>query len=561
MKKYLIRNMRFILVALSSFLLGAIIVSETGDKPINKEIVTNAEKIFGINFTDVQHDSMIDLLNQRLDSYQNIRKIDLENSVPPAILFNPIPEGVKFNTKQLPVKFSDYANIKMPKNINDLAFYSIGQLGYLLKTKKISSTQLTKFFLDRLKKFGPELHCVITFTEDVAMKQAKKADEEIAAGKYKGPLMGIPFGVKDLLALKGYKTTWGAAPYKDQEINVTSTVIKKLEDAGAVLIAKLSMGELAMDDVWFGGQTRNPWDTTQGSSGSSAGSAAAVSAGLVTFAIGTETWGSIVSPSTRCGVTGLRPTYGRVSRYGAMALSWSMDKIGPICRNVEDCAIVFKSIYGPDGLDQTLYNYPFNYSPKINLKGLRIGYLADDFNHKYAFKTNDSLTIEEMKKLGAKLVPIKLPNLPVNDISFILDAEAGAAFDVITRNGKVDLLARQGKDNWPNIFRASRFIPAVEYINANRVRFLLIQEMEKMFDENKIDLYLAPSDEGDNSLVTNLTGHPLVVVPNGFIEGKHPTSITFVGRLFDEGKILEVARAYQDATGYQLKHPPMFMRK
>jgi Asp-tRNA(Asn)/Glu-tRNA(Gln) amidotransferase A subunit family amidase len=558
MKVFSKKLLPFIIVALSSFLLGAFVIFESGNNPITKEVITNAEKIFGISYSEAQQDSMLDLLNQRLESYQSIRKIDLDNSIPPAILFNPIPEGVQFSTKQLPFRISNYSSVKMPRNINDLAFYSVGELGYLLKTRKISSVQLTKFFIERLKKFGPELHCVITFTDDLAMKQAKKADEEIAAGKYKSPLMGIPFGVKDLLAVKGYKTTWGAAPYKDQTIDVNATVVKKLEAAGAVLIAKLSMGELAMDDVWFGGLTRNPWDTTQGSSGSSAGSAAAVSAGLVPFAIGTETWGSIVSPSTRCGDTGLRPTYGRVSRHGAMALSWSMDKIGPICRNVEDCAFVFKAIYGPDGIDQTVYNYPFNYTPKINLKGMRIGYLADDFNHKYEFKSTDSLTIVEMRKLGAKLIPIKLPNLPVNDISFILDAEAGAAFDVLTRSGKVDLLARQGKDNWPNIFRASRFIPAVEYINANRVRYMLIQAMEKMFDENKIDLYLAPSDEGDNSLVTNLTGHPLVVVPNGFINNNHPASITFVGRLFDEGKILEVAKAYQDATGYQLKHPPMF---
>ena len=558
MKKLSTKMFPFIIVALSSFLLGAFIIYETADKPVTKEVITSAEKVFGITFSEAQQDSMLDLLNQRLESYQSIRKIDLNNSIPPAILFNPIPEGAKFNTKQLPFKLSNYSSVKMPKDINDLAYYSVGELGYLLKTRKISSVKLTEFFLNRLKKYGPGLHCVITFTDDIAMQEAKKADEEIAAGRYKGPLMGIPFGVKDLLAVKGYKTTWGAAPYKDQTIDVNATVVKKLEAAGAVLIAKLSMGELAMDDVWFGGLTRNPWDTTQGSSGSSAGSAAAVSAGLVPFAIGTETWGSIVSPSTRCGDTGLRPTYGRVSRHGAMALSWSMDKIGPICRNVEDCAIVFKAIYGPDGIDQTVYNYPFNYTPKINLKGMRIGYLTDDFNHKYEFKSTDSLTIVEMRKLGAKLIPIKLPNLPVNDISFILDAEAGAAFDVLTRSGKVDLLARQGKDNWPNIFRASRFIPAVEYINANRVRYMLIQAMEKMFDENKIDLYLAPSDEGDNSLVTNLTGHPLVVVPNGFINNNHPASITFVGRLFDEGKILEVAKAYQDATGYQLKHPPMF---
>lgn len=550
--------LQFVVIAIASFFLGAVFIMTNEDNPITKDIVTNAEKIFGIQFNEAQKDSMLGMLNDRLHSYQSIRKIDLPNSIPPAILFNPIPENFKNPKGKSSFVESDYSKTKMPKNMNELAFYTVGQLAHLIKTRQVTSVQLTKFYINRLKKFGPELHCVITLTEDLAMKDAKEADKEIAAGMYRGILQGIPFGVKDLLNSKGYKTTWGAAPYKDQMIDEDATVIKKLKEAGAVLVAKLSMGELAMDDVWFGGLTRNPWDTTQGSSGSSAGSAAAVSAGLVPFAIGTETWGSIVSPSTRCGDTGLRPSYGRVSRYGAMALSWSMDKIGPICRDVEDCAIVFKYIYGPDGVDQTLYDFPYTYKPKINLKGMRIGYLVDDFNHKYSFKTNDSLTIEEMKKLGAVLVPIKLPNLPVNDISFILDAEAGASFDVITRNGKVDLLARQGKDNWPNIFRASRFIPAVEYVNANRVRYLLIQEMEKMFDENKIDLYLAPSDEGDNSLVTNLTGHPLVVVPNGFHNGLHPTSITFVGRLFDEGKILAVAKAYQDATGYQLKHPEMF---
>ena len=569
MKKYFHKFLPMALLALASFSLGAIVIAFNSNKPITAEIVTNAEKIFGIKFSEAQRDSMLDMLNDRLQSYQAIRKISLDNSIPPAILFNPIPEGFKPPEGKSSFKISNYSNTKMSAGLsadlsadkaglNELAYYTVGQLGYLIRTKQVTSVQLTKFFIDRLKKYGPELHCVITLTEDLAMKEAKQADKEIAEGKYRSPLMGIPYGVKDLLATKGYKTTWGAMPYKDQMIDEDATVIKKLKAAGAVLVAKLSMGALAMDDVWFGGLTRNPWDTTQGSSGSSAGPGAAVSAGLVPFAIGTETWGSIVSPSTRCGDTGLRPTYGRVSRHGAMALSWSMDKIGPMARDVEDCAIVFNAIYGPDGVDQTLYNFPFQYSPKINLKGMRIGYLVDGFNHKYSFKTNDSLTIEEMKKLGAVLVPIKLPDLPVNDISFILDAECGAAFDELTRSHRDSLLVMQTKGSWPNIFRASHFIPAVEYVNANRVRYLLIQEMEKMFDENKIDVYLAPSDEGDNSLVTNLTGHPLVVVPNGFHNWMHPTSITFVGRLFDEGKILEVAKAYQDATGFQLKHPPMF---
>ena len=558
MKRKLTGLIKIISVAVISFLFGAFIILKTGDKPVTRGIVESAEQMFGLRFNEAQRDSMLDMLNDQLKNYESIRNIKLNNSVPPALLFNPIPEGVKFDNVKKKFVMSNYSSTKMPKDINTLAYYTVGQLAYLIKTKQVTSVELTKLFLKRLKEYGPKLHCVITLTGDLAMKQAKQADKEIAEGKYRSPLQGIPFGVKDLLATKNYKTTWGAMPYKDQMINEDAAVVKKLEAAGAVLAAKLSMGALAMDDVWFGGLTRNPWDTTQGSSGSSAGSAAAVSAGLVPFAIGTETWGSIVSPSTRCGDTGLRPTYGRVSRTGAMALSWSMDKIGPICRDVEDCALVFNSIYGPDGKDQTVYNLPFNYTPKINLKGLRIGYLVDDFNHKYAFKTEDSLTIEKMKQLGAVLVPIKLPDLPVNDIAIILNAEAGAAFDELTRSGRDSLLVMQTKNSWPNIFRASRFIPAVEYINANRIRYLLVQQMEKMFDENKIDLYLAPSDEGDNSLVTNLTGHPLVVVPNGFINGMHPTSITFVGRLFDEAKILAVAKAYQDATDFYKKHPPMF---
>jgi Asp-tRNA(Asn)/Glu-tRNA(Gln) amidotransferase A subunit family amidase len=547
-----------ILVSLSSFFLGAIFIISNENAPVTKDIISSAEKMIGIKFTEVQKDTMLGLLNDHLKNYESIRKINLPNSIPPAVLFNPIPEDFKAPSGKSSFSLSDYSKTKLPKNENELAHYSVGQLAYLVKSRQVTSVKLTQFYIERLKKYGPELHCIVTLTEDLAMAEAKKADQEIAAGKYRGPLHGIPFGVKDLLNTKSYNTTWGAAPYKDQLLNDDATVIKKLTDAGAVLIAKLSMGELAMDDVWFGGLTRNPWDTTQGSSGSSAGSAAAVSAGLVPFAIGTETWGSIVSPSTRCGDTGLRPSYGRVSRHGAMALSWSMDKIGPICRDVEDCAIVFNNIYGPDGIDQTLYNYPFNYSPKINIKGMRIGYLEDDFNHAYSFKTNDSLSIIEMQKLGAVLIPMKLPEIPVNDIALILDSEAGAAFDELTRSGKDVMLARQGKDNWPNIFRSSRFIPAVEYVNANRIRYILIQEMEKMMNQNKIDMYLAPSDEGDNSLTTNLTGHPLVVVPNGSNDGIHPTSITFIGRLFEEGKILAAAKAYQDATGFHLKHPPMF---
>jgi len=523
---------------------------------ITKENIENVEKINGLNFTEAERDSMQSSLDSQLVNYVHIREVVLNNDVPPAILFNPIPVGFEFPKGQKPLTFSDYSYAKLPEDKNNLAFYSIGELAQLIRTKQITSTELTKYFLERLKKYGSALHCVITITEERALMQAKLMDEEIAKGKYRGILHGIPFGVKDLLATKDYKTTWGAMPFKDQMIDEDATVIKKLEDAGAVLCAKLSMGELAMGDVWFGGTTRNPWDTTKGSSGSSAGSASSVSAGLLPFAIGTETWGSIVSPSTVCGTTGLRPTYGRVSRTGAMALSWSMDKIGPICRCAEDLAIVFDAIKGPDGTDQTLYDVPFNYQTQIDFSKLKIGYLKNDFDKKYDFHSQDSLTLLKLKELGAELIPIELPSLPVNDIAIILSAEAGAAFDELTRSNRDDLLVRQTKDSWSNIFRSSRFIPAVEYINANRIRFLLIQQMEKLMSQ--VDLYVAPSWEGNNLLLTNLTGHPCVVLPNGFSKDGTPTSITFIGKLFDEGRLIEFAKKYQDATNFHKKHPENF---
>lgn len=543
-------------VFLAVFIL-AILTStvKSDEEQISSENVLYAEKIIGLQFDEAERDSMLDNLNEYLGNYQSIRKINLPNSISPAVLFNSIPVGFKFDTEQKPVKFSDYSYMQMPEEIDKLAFYSIGELAELIRTKKISSVELTKFFLKRLKKYGSVLHSVITLTEERALRQAELMDKEIALGKYRGMLHGIPFGVKDLLATKDYKTTWGAAPFKDQIINEDATVIKKLEAAGAVLVAKLTMGALAWGDVWFGGKTRNPWDTTKGSSGSSAGSASSVSAGLVPFAIGTETWGSIVSPSTVCGTTGLRPSYGRVSRTGAMALSWSMDKIGPICRNAEDLAIVFKAIYGPDGKDQTLYDVPFNYSPEVDISKLKIGYLKKDFDVKYDFHEEDSLALDKLKKLGAEIIPIDLPEIDVNALSFILSAEAGAVFDELTRSNKDNLLVRQIKNAWPNVFRSSRFIPAVEYLNANRIRYLLIQKMQKLM--SKIDVYIAPSWEGDNLLLTNLTGHPCVVLPDGFSSDSTPTSITFIGKLFDEGLLIAVAKKYQDATDFHRKHPNM----
>ncbi len=557
MPSFKTKKIFFGLSLLVSFSLGAIVFND--DNPITKNIIESAEKIIGLNFTDAERDSMTGDLLSQLKNYENIRSVNLQNSVPPSINFNPIPAGYKFPNLKNELIISDYSNTKMPDSIEQLAYYSIGELAYLLKNKKVTSTQLTKMYLERLKKYSPALESVITLTEDLALSQAKKADEEIAAGKYKGYLHGIPFGVKDLLSTKNYKTTWGAESYKNQMIDEDATVVKRLENAGGVLVAKFTMGALAWGDVWFGGMTRNPWKLDEGSSGSSAGSASSVSAGLVPYAIGTETYGSIVSPSTVCGVTGLRPTYGRVSRNGAMALSWTMDKIGPICRNAEDCAIVLNAIYGPDGKDQTVYDVPFDYDSKIKLSDLRIGYLKSDFDSSYDFHKNDSISLEILKKNGAKLIEFNLPDFPINDLTIMLSAESSAAFDELTRTNKDDLLKRQIKNAWPNSFRASRFIPAVEYINASRVRYLLIQEFNKMIQD--FDVVVVPSFYGDNLPLTNLTGQPSITVPNGFSENGTPTSITFIGNLFEEGKIIAAAKVFQDASDFHLKRPEKFSVK
>jgi Asp-tRNA(Asn)/Glu-tRNA(Gln) amidotransferase A subunit family amidase len=461
---------------------------------------------------------------------------------------------MKFETARRKPKWSPSAKVKLPGQLDDLAFYSVAELGSLLSTRQISSEKLTRFFLERLKKLGPKLECTVTLTEELALKQAKRADAEMAAGKHRGPLHGIPYGAKDLLAVKGVPTTWGAAPYTNQVFDFDATVIQRLEAAGAVLIAKTTLGELAMGETWHGGMTRNPWNLKQGSSGSSAGSSAATAAGLIPFGIGSETLGSIVSPSDRCGVTGLRPSYGRVSRTGAMALSWSMDKLGPICRTVEDCALVFNAIYGPDGIDQTLYDVPFNYQAKVNLKQLRIGVLKTDFEkEKGERKEIDEVALEKIRSLGVDLIPIELPDYPVGNLSFVLSTEGAAAFDELTRSGRDDELKQQEAGAWPNTFRRRRFVPAVEYIQAQRIRYLLIQETARLFD--KIDLFVAPCFSGKALLLSNLTGHPCVVVPAGFTKAGTPSSICFIGKLFGEADLLAAAKTYQDATPWHRKHP------
>lgn len=545
---------RYFLAACAfSFLAGAFVTDDDPAKPLTADLVDAASRVFGLTFTQTERDSMLGNLNNYRSNYEALRKIDVSNDVAPALYFNPLPNGFKLPQGAASFKASPVGKTALPANRDDLAYYSVAQLGELLRTRQISSEELTKFFLDRLKTHNAKLFCVVTFTDELALKQARQADAEIKAGKYRGPLHGIPYGAKDLFAKKGYKTTWGSVPYQNQTLDYDATIIQRLEKAGAVLCAKLTMGELAMGDVWFGGKTRNPWDPTTGSSGSSAGSGSSVSAGLLPFAIGTETLGSIVSPSNVNGVTGLRPTYGRVSRYGAMALSWSMDKIGPMCRSVEDCALVFNAIYGPDGHDPTVIAAPFRYAPLASLKGLKIGYLKKAFDADYPTKANDQATLETLRKLGAELVAFELPDIPVGKMSHILSAEAAASFDELTRSGKDDQLVRQVKNAWPNSFRSARFIPAVEYIQANRIRTKLINEMAQTM--KGFDVYITPTYGNANLTLTNLTGHPCVALPNGFNAKGLPTSITFMGQLFDEGRLLAVAKAYQDATVFHKKHP------
>jgi Asp-tRNA(Asn)/Glu-tRNA(Gln) amidotransferase A subunit family amidase len=512
------------------------------------------ENLIGISLTQDERDTLLTGLLLNKNKYDTLRMLELTNDVPLPLHFNPLIEGEsipKGNDKYL---FEEFP-IKKPSKIEDCAFYTIGQLAYLIRTRQITSEELTRMYIERLKEYGPQLECVITVTEELGIKQARKADEEIKNGRYLGPLHGIPYGAKDLLAVSGYKTTWGANTHKDQIINETATVIKKLENSGAVLIAKLTLGALAWGDIWYGGKTRNPWDIEKGSSGSSAGPGSATAAGLVAFSIGSETWGSIISPSSVNGVTGLRPSFGTISKSGAMALSWSMDKLGPMCRSVDDCALVYNAIKGPDKIDHSVVDVPFQVPNKKELTSLRVGYIKSAFENEKT-TLNDKNVLLKLKELGFDLIPIELPEFPTNSLSFLLNVEAAAAFDELTRNNTDALLTRQIKWAWPNIFRQARHVPAVEYIQANRARVLLNQKMADLF--LNIDVYVAPSFWKDNLLRTNLTGHPCVVLPNGFNEEGLPTSISFIGNLYKDGQVIAVSQAYQRKTDWHKKYPPGF---
>jgi len=553
--------------------------SPTPPLRITKEMMHNAEKLIGIELTDKQEEMALPGVNRALDSYEVVRKLDVPLDTEPAIVFHPALPGFHIKRANAKTKFRFGKTEPAPFNsVDDLAFATVPQLAELIRTKKVSSVELTKMYLGRLKKYGPKLLCVVTLTEDMALQQAQDADSDLRRGKYRGPLHGIPWGAKDLFATKGIKTTWGAEPYRDQVIDYDANVVERLRNAGAVLVAKLSMGALAQGPKWFGGVTRNPWvpdEDRLGSSGSSAGPASATSAGLVGFSIGTETLGSIVSPSSRCGVTGLRPTYGRVSRYGAMGLSWTMDKIGPICRGVEDCAAALDAIYGPDNRDLTVGDAPFNWSADLPLGSLRVGYLKTEFEGAGFQPQNDQQrqqqeqrkamykeALDALAKTGAKMTPIELPKFPTQNIRYILTAEAATAFDDITRDGRVNQLSGQDPGDWPNTFRTNRFVPAVEYLRAQRARVLLMREMDKLMSQ--WDVFVSPAPGSASLIITNLTGHPAVCVPCGFLDVpaanngplQHlPQAIMFTGGLYDEAAPLRVALAFEQATKWHTMHP------
>jgi Asp-tRNA(Asn)/Glu-tRNA(Gln) amidotransferase A subunit family amidase len=538
----------------STLLPGVLWARVVAGEDITAASVACAAEIAGLEFDEAEREMMVAGLKNQAEQIAALHGIKLENSIPPALSFDPVIPGMTVGGEQRPIVRSRVPERRAPANREELAFLPLTELSDLVRRRRVTSVQLTEMYVARLKRYDPVLKCVVNLTEQRALAQARAADAEIARGRYRGPLHGIPWGAKDLLAVKGTPTTWGSTPFRSQIIDEDATVVRRLDEAGAVLVAKLTLGELAMGDTWFGGMTRNPWKTDQGSSGSSAGSASATVAGLVGFSIGTETLGSIASPSTRCGATGLRPTFGRVPRTGAMALSWSMDKIGPICRSVEDCVLVLDAIRGSDGQDLTVRDAPLNWDAGFDAKTLRVGFYKSGFDRDYPTKAFDQASLEVLRSLGFRLMPVEIPDIPYQPMRLILTAEAAAAFDELTRSGRDADMTQQRAESWPNVFRAARFIPAVDYVNANRARTIAMRRWAGLMET--VDVIVAPTFSAQ-LLATNLTGHPAIILPNGFREDGTPVSITFVGNLYDEARLASVARAYQDATDFHRRHPAL----
>jgi Asp-tRNA(Asn)/Glu-tRNA(Gln) amidotransferase A subunit family amidase len=505
------------------------------------------------------------------------RKLALESTLAPASRWNPVLPGMKAGPDRDQFVRSQIDPGPLPANDEDIAFASVTKLSRWIEQRKLTSDRLTRIYLKRLEQFDSRLHCVITLTRDLALAQAKKADEEIAAGNYRGPLHGIPWGAKDLLDTAGIRTTYGAEPFQNRVPADDAVVVKRLHEAGAVLVAKLSLGALALNDVWFGGQTMNPWLLEEASSGSSAGPGAAVAAGLVGFAIGSETGGSIVSPSMRCGVNGLRPTYGRVARTGAMTLCWSLDKLGPMARSVEDTMLVLHAISGPDAGDVASVPSKLDFDADASVQGLRVGYFPRWLHENPATEV-DRAAVDTVKKAGMVPVEMDIPDWPYDSLNLILFAEGAAAFEELTLSGGINQLKAQVPDAWPNIFREARFLSAVDFVQADRLRRKIAQEMIRVFAD--VNLLLVPSLRDEMLTITNFTGHPSLTLRAGFIEvakarsdwapdPQHPMphfspprrvphGVTLIGRLFEEGTVARAGLALERAFGVVSERPAGF---
>lgn len=530
---------------------------------ITVEMIATAEKIFGLELTDKERIEIVEGLNNYRDQYLLLSELTIKDTVVPSMVFNPIPAGRVFSKEKKPFTYSA-VDVQRPEKFEDVAYDSVLQLAGRIKSQQVTSLELTEMYIERLKKYNPTFLFMVNLTQELAVEQARKADDEIRSGKYRGPLHGIPYGIKDLFSVKGYPTTWGAEPYESQIIDRDASVVKKLEEAGAVLVAKLATGRLATGDHWFAGQTRNPWNPEWGAGGSSAGPGSATAAGCVGFSIGTESAGSMISPSDACGVTGLRPTFGRVSRFGVMTTAWSWDKVTPMCRTVEDCAVVFNAIYGPDGKDNTIIDLPFNWDPSINIRDLRIGYrtkffegdlMPGDRAFREAVRAESLKVLDCFRESGFELVPLEYDNIldPYDQaVGITMMAENGAAHDNIFRSDQMSLFDNIDS-NWPRYWKESRFIPAIEYLHASRIRSLVIAEMEQVMKDIDVYIEITWTSQWD----TNMSGHPMVVVPCGFLDTGRPVSISFVGQLFGEAELLAVAKWYQDITGFHLTHPDL----
>ncbi len=534
-------------LGLAGTVLGrALATTLAGRSEITLQSLLDAEWITGVTLDEEQRAAILESVRRNTASLASLRAVPLDETTPMATGFTPL-RGLQekpsspATTTVLPV--SGWTVSKRPAD-HELAFLPVTELGELLRNRMVSSLELTRLYIDRLKKFDPVLHCVVNLTEELAMDQAERADREIGLGRYRGPLHGIPWGAKDLISVCGYPATWGIPDRRQTVAQTTATIAQKLEQAGAVLVAKLSLGALAMGDQWFGGMTRNPWNPERGSSGSSAGSAAATVAGMVGFAVGTETLGSIVSPSTRCGTTSLRPTFGRISRDGCMPLSWTFDKLGPMCRSVEDCALVFAAIHGSDGRDPSAIDRSFTWPQQMDLKRIRVGIpersLDDDADE----------SVRVLKSMGVQLVPVKLPDsYPMQSLLNIIDVEAAAMFDTLLREGKTD-----GWNRWPEIFRAAFYLPAVDYVRMQRVRMQLMREFEQAI--SGVDFLMNSND----LLHTNLTGHPSVILPRviELSNGRfRPRTTVLTGQAYDDDRLLGFAREFESRVGGGLEHPPM----